>query len=207
VTVIRLLIVDDHPVFRDGFAALVAQAMPEVEVLHARDAPEALAAITHGASLDLVVLDLFLPGMTGLAAIGEIGRLRPDLPVMVLTSSEDPEDIRLALDRGASGFVPKSAAPTTLLSAMRLVLAGEIYIPPLVLARQVPAHSGAGQRLTERQTQVLRRLAQGESNKEIARALNLSEKTVKAHLSTIFKALGVANRTHAIAAARLAGIL
>ena len=127
--------------------------------------------------------------------------------MVVLTSSENPEDIRVALARGASGFVPKSAAANTLLSAIRLVLAGEIYVPPTVLARATQMLPQAAPRLTERQMQVLRRLSAGESNKEIARALKLSEKTVKAHLSSVFKVLGVQNRTHAIAVARSAGIL
>ena len=203
----KLLIVDDHPVFRDGFAALIVQSWSGAVVLHARDAQEAYTVIAGETDIDLVVLDLFLPGQDGMSVIETIGQRWPDLPVMVLTSSESPEDVRVALGRGASGFVPKSAAANTLLSAIRLVLSGEIYVPPTVLARATPTLPQAAPRLTERQMQVLQRLSAGESNKEIARALELSEKTVKAHLSSVFKVLGVQNRTHAIAVARGAGVL
>lgn len=210
----KLLIVDDHAIFREGLAALLLQAGPYSEVLHAGDAMGGfqIAETTH--DLDAVLLDLTLPSMNGLAAIAEFGRRRPELPVVVISSSENPQDVRRALATGALGYVPKSANPGTLLSALQLVLAGEIYIPPLLLNECGSGDSAAEMasvpeppRLTERQIEVLRFIVQGLSNKEIGRELGLSEKTVKVHISNIFKALNVVNRTQAAsAAARLAPV-
>jgi DNA-binding NarL/FixJ family response regulator len=161
-----------------------------------------------------VFLDLQMPGTDGMSAVPEFGRRRPELPVIVLSSSEDPQDVRRALGLGALGYVPKSALPQTLLSALRLVLAGDVYVPPLMLdatTRGAPPEpaSDAGRQgaLTDRQLEVLRLLSDGLSNKEIGRVLNLSDKTVKAHITVIFKALDVVNRTQAASAARRAELL
>src|SRR6185312_842025 len=118
----KLLIVDDHPVLREGLAALLRQAGPETEVLLASDAADGLALVERHADLDAVVLDLMMPGMDGWRAITEFGRKRPELPVIVLSSSEDPQDARKALALGALGYVPKSASQHVLLSAIRIVL-------------------------------------------------------------------------------------
>ena len=185
----KLLIVDDHPVLREGLTALLRQAGPDTIILQAGDVPEALRLVEEHADLDVLVLDLVMPGMGGLPAIAEFGRTRPDLPVIVLSSSEDPQDVRRALAQGALGYVPKSASQHTLVLAIRLVLNGDLYVPPLILnevadARQAQfrrRNSGAGSILTERQIDVLRRLSTGQPNKTIALELDLSEKTVKAH--------------------------
>jgi DNA-binding NarL/FixJ family response regulator len=200
----KLLIVDDHAVVRQGFAVLAEQAFAEAVVVQAGTADQALACVAQHPDLDMVVLDLVLPGGGGLAMIADIGRLRPDLPVLVLASSEDVSDIRRALALGACGYVPKSAAASTLVSAIRLGLEGETYVPPLVLNAPPPA---AARLVTPRQRDVLRLLEQGYSNKAIGSALGLSEKTVKAHLASLFKTLNVGNRTQAISAARSAGLL
>jgi len=131
----KLLIVDDHPVLREGLAALLRQAGPETDVLLASDAGEGLALVELHVDLDAVVLDLMMPGMDGWRAITEFGRKRPELPVIVLSSSEDPQDARKALALGALGYVPKSASQHVLLQAIRIVLNGDLYVPPLVLRR------------------------------------------------------------------------
>jgi DNA-binding NarL/FixJ family response regulator len=201
----KLLIVDDHPVVRQGVTALVEQSWVGAVVVTAVTAAEALAAVAAHPDLDIVLLDLILPGGDGLPTIADIGRLRPDLPVLVLASSEDLGDVRTALALGAGGYVPKSSANSTLLAAIRLGLDGETYVPPLVLHAAAP--SVALPQVTPRQMEVLRLLAQGLSNKAIASALALSEKTVKAHLAALFKELAAGNRTQAVAAARRAGLL
>jgi two-component system, NarL family, nitrate/nitrite response regulator NarL len=211
----KLLIVDDHPVLRDGLAALLAQAGPDTAVLQARDAREGLALVESHPDLDLIILDLAMPGMKGLQALAEFGRKRPDLPVIVLSSSEDPKDVRQALASGALGYVPKSASQQVLLSAVRLVLNGDLYIPPLILGEPSSAverrSDGAGHNsrrlLTTRQVEILVLLSEGKPNKTIAATLTLSEKTVKAHISAIFKTLNVVNRTQAAVAGREAGII
>lgn len=209
----KLLIVDDHAILREGLAAMLRQAGPDTEVLQASESAEGLRMAELHADLDAVFLDLEMPGSGGMSAIPEFGKRRPELPVIVLSSSEDPRDVRRALALGALGYIPKSSPPRALLSALQLVLSGNIYVPPLMLAPSAaaPKSTGvdaarAGASLTERQLDVLRLLSKGLSNKEIGRDLGLSEKTVKAHVTAIFKTLNVVNRTQAASAAREADL-
>jgi DNA-binding NarL/FixJ family response regulator len=210
----KLLIVDDHPVLREGLAALLRQTGPGTSIVQAESAPMALGLLDQHPDLDIVVLDLMMPGMGGMAAIAEFGRKRPDLPVIVLSSSEDPHEARRALTLGALGYVPKSAGQHTLISAIELVMKGEVYIPPLILSEstrrpgsQQAGNGGGSSALTGRQLEILRRLSAGQPNKIIAYELELSEKTVKAHITAIFKALNVVNRMQAAAAGREAGLV
>jgi two-component system nitrate/nitrite response regulator NarL len=211
----KLLIVDDHAILREGLAAWLGHAASETIVLRAVNADEAFALADLHSDIDLVLLDLFLPGTSGFPAISEFGRRWPDLPVLVLSSSEDQRDVRKAFALGALGYVPKSASGDTLLAAIKLVLDGELYVPTLLLdnvnASATPSSPfqgrNSGTRLTERQIEVLRRLNEGESNKAVALALNLSEKTVKAHITAIFRALDVINRTQAVNVARRQGLI
>jgi two-component system nitrate/nitrite response regulator NarL len=211
----RFLIVDDHAVLRSGLTALLRQVEPETSVVEASDAAQGLELVTRHADLDAAFLDLEMPGIRGIPVIEEFGKRRPDLPIIVFSASEDPRDVRLALAAGALGYVPKSASATTLIAAVRLVLQGEVYVPPLMLndATSEPTRAAAAEnspapgRLTERQAEVLRRIALGQSNKEIAAALDLSEKTVKVHVSGVFRTLNVVNRAQAAHAARHAGLV
>jgi DNA-binding NarL/FixJ family response regulator len=195
----RILIVDDHALLRDGLAALLRQL--EADVLPAADGPAALAIIDRESNLDAVILDLAMPGMDGAALLQSIGARRPDLPVIVYSASEKSADVRRAMALGALGYVPKSANPQTLLSALKLVLAGELYIPPLLLD-DPPAGAPASAKLTPRQIDVLACMCRGLSNKSTARQLNMSEKTVKAHVTAILRALQASNRVQAVAIAR-----
>jgi two-component system, NarL family, nitrate/nitrite response regulator NarL len=207
----KLLIVDDHAILREGLAALLQQFGPDTVVLQAVTVAEALALVDAHPDLAAVLLDLALPGMGGMPAIREFGARRPTLPVIVLSSSEAPAHVRQALASGALGYVPKSANPQTLLSALRLVLAGDVYVPPLLLEprkpmpKVEPAEPAA--QLTPRQLDVLKLLAAGLSNKAIGLELGLSDKTVKAHITAVFRALNVVNRTQAATAAQRFGLL
>jgi len=209
----KLLIIDDHPVLRDGLASLLKQAGPDTVIVEAPDARQGVSMAERLTDLDLVILDLSMPGMPGFEALSELGRRRPDLPVIVLSSSEDPKDVRKALASGALGYVPKSASQHVLLAAIRLVLNGDLYVPPLILdpvagdVRQQVSESGHPGTLTPRQIEVLALISEGKPNKTIATELALSEKTVKAHITAIFKTLNVVNRTQAAAAARAAKII
>jgi two-component system nitrate/nitrite response regulator NarL len=210
----KLLIVDDHPVVREGVAAVLRQAGPGTDVLTAAGSDEGLTVADRHPDIDAVFVDLAMPGVDGMSTIVAFGKRHPGLPVIVLSSSEDPQDVRRACASGALGYVPKSASPQTLLSALHFVLAGNVYIPPLMLQESAPVPSKpdpaaekAGVRLTERQVEVLRLLCDGLANKEIGRRLGLADKTVKAHITVVFRALGVVNRTQAANAARLAGLL
>lgn len=205
----KLLIIDDHSIVREGVAALLAQPGADAVVFQAASAASGLAEIDAHSDLDAVLLDLNMPGEDGFSALREIGRRRPDLPVIVLSSSEDPADVRDALAAGAFGYLPKSSTPKTLMSALQLVLSGEVYVP-LIMLKDVDskaerdASPRRGDRinpLTERQIAVLRLLARGLSNKEIGRELSVAERTIKAHVTAIFKSLGVTSRAQAADAA------
>lgn len=207
----QFLIVDDHPVLREGVAAVLRQAAEGAEVLHAESGASALATIAGRPDIDVVFLDLMLPGVGGLDVLDELGSRHPGLPIIMLSSSEEPTDVRRALARGALGYVPKSASSATLLAALRLVLAGEIYVPPFVMQQTgrpdaVPTGTVCAE-LTERQIEVLSLIAADQTNKQIAYQLGVSEKTVKAHVTAIFRAMRVANRAEAVRAARAAALI
>lgn len=201
----KMLIVDDHAILRQGLAALLVDSGVADEVVHAADQAQGLVMLAEHTDLDAVLLDLKLPDSEGLGAITAFARAAPTAPIIIVSASEQPSDVRRALDLGALGYVPKSASPETLLSAVRLVMAGGIYIPPLIL-NAAPEPAGRAHLLTSRQGEVLAALGGGCSNREISLMFGLSEKTVKVHVSAIFRTLGVFNRTQAASAAQVAGI-
>jgi two-component system nitrate/nitrite response regulator NarL len=209
--VMQFLIVDDHPVLREGVAAVLRQTAGGAEVLHAEDGVSALAAIARRPDIDVVFLDLMLPGSGGLAVLEELGARHPGLPIIMLSSSEEPTDVRRALARGALGYVPKSASSSTLLAALQLVLAGEIYVPPFVVqetsGREAEPQVAVCAVLTDRQIEVLKLMAGAQTNKQIAYQLTVSEKTVKAHVTAIFRALRVASRAEAVRTAKAAALI
>jgi DNA-binding NarL/FixJ family response regulator len=203
----KFLIIDDHPLLREGVAAVLQQLGGPVEVLHAADGLSGLALAEQHDDLDAALVDLRMAGLDGLSTVARLHDHHPTVPVVMLSSSEDPADVRRALAAGARGYCPKSAGHTTLLAALRLVMAGELYVPPLMAAANASARAESPvPRLTDRQTEVLCLLCEGQPNKVISNRLRLSEKTTKAHVTAIFKALGVVNRTQAVLAARAAGL-
>jgi DNA-binding NarL/FixJ family response regulator len=209
----KLLIVDDHSMVRAGLAALLEQPRYSMSVLLAKDAKEGLDVVGANPDIEVVLLDISMPEIDGIAALKEFGRIRPDLPVILLAASENPSDIRRGLAAGALGYVPKSSSPETLLSAIRLVMSGEVSVPPVMLRGDGNGGEPAGSLhhitipLTKRQIEVLRFLDRGLSNKAIGRELQLAERTVKAHITAIFKSLRVTNRADAVAFARRANVL
>jgi DNA-binding NarL/FixJ family response regulator len=186
---------------------LLAQLDDQVEIVEAKDGAEALSLASSHPDLELILLDIGMPGMDGLTGLRLFRARMPAVPVVVVSGSEEPADVRQALEAGALGFIPKSSPSKVMLGALRLVLSGGVYLPPSYLAgaqaMRVPvtATSVEALGLTPRQHDVLRLLGQGKSNKEIARALGLVEGTVKLHISAILRALGVDNRTQAVIAA------
>ena len=205
-----VLVVDDHPLFRDGLKLVLQQLADGTRVVAESDATRALEAARSIPDLDLVLLDLGLPGIDGYAAIERFAQVSPGVPVVIVSAREDPAEVRRAIDLGATGYIPKSTPAATLLDALRLVLGGGVYVPPLLVRAVRPQAQGAStatqepppEDLTQRQIDVLALLAEGKSNKAIARELDLSEKTVKAHVTAVFRALGVINRTQAALEAR-----
>ncbi len=209
----NILLVDDHALFREGLKFLLRSLDAALEVDEASDCAKALE---HAAArgYDLVLLDLKIPGVAGLEALAALRDALPGAPLVVLSGEDNPAVVRAAIERGAMGFIPKSSTPEVLIQALRLVLARGVYLPPAVLdAAWAPAPASPSDPgevvlpgLTPRQMDVLRCVIQGKSNKIIARELDVSEGTVKAHLSSVLRALDVRNRTEAVYAAAKMGL-
>lgn len=198
----KILIADDHPIFRSGLRAVVSQLDDTIKVIEAENHTQAFDSIAAHGDFALVLYDLGMPDTDGLAAMARLIVRYPALPVVVLSASDDRGDMQSALDHGAVGYIEKSTPPAVMLSALRLVLSGGIYVPP-TLVRQSQSMQ-AGDQLTQRQSEVLAGVVEGKSNKVIAAELGLSEATVKAHITALFKRLNVANRTQAALALRTA---
>jgi len=209
----RILLADDHSLFREGLLHVLKELGTDPDVVQAADYPDAIAMAERNPDLDLALLDLNMPGMIGCGGVRTFRTKFPLLPVIVLSASESPDDVRNALDAGVLGYIPKSSTAQVMLSAIKLVLAGGVYLPSLLLsheesALETPPRAPAAvshnntRGLTERQLQVLALLAEGKPNKLIARTLDITEGTVKIHLAAIFQALGVRNRTEAVISAR-----
>ena len=205
----RLLVVDDHPLVREALASVLAQVRPEAQVEGVGSARELRQALARPPAADLVLLDLKLPDAHGMDLLAEIGRDHLGTAVMLLSGDLDAATVQRALRQGAVGCIPKTEPRDVLVSALGLVLAGGVYVPPLALAAGAmkgpanPAGAGATPQslgLTERQVDVLALLMQGKSNKLICRALGLAEPTVKNHVSAILRTLGVDSRTEAVLA-------
>ena len=208
----KVLLADDHALFREG-VRLVLESLAEgpLEVIEASDFPQVLALVRGTAGIDIALVDLSMPGMDGVSAIGAIRRAAPDIFLVVVSASEDPQTVRRALDAGAHGYICKSAGSASMMQGIRSVLGGDTFVSPhLVVPDQAPPSADGfdAERLrallTPRQRDVLAMLRQGKSNKEVARDLNLAEITVKLHVTAILRSLGCENRTQAaILAARM----
>jgi DNA-binding NarL/FixJ family response regulator len=213
----NILLIDDHALFREGLKFLLRSLDAALNVDEAGNCAKALEQAA-ARSYDLVLLDLKMPGVEGLDALAALREAIPAAPLVVLSGEDNPGVVRAAIERGAMGFIPKSSTPEVLIQALRLVLARGVYLPPAVLnggalaSKPVSAgsHTAAGQTtlpgLTPRQMDVLRYVIQGKSNKIIARELDVSEGTVKAHLSSVLRALDARNRTEAVYAAAKLGL-
>lgn len=210
----KVLLADDHPLMREGVRHVLVQLDERVDIVDAHDYPSLFSQTVDHLDLDLALVDLNMPGFTGVQGVAQFRTRFPDIPLVVLSASESHHDIQRVLDAGALGFIPKASPPAVMLSALQLVLAGGVYIPRLMIEPDPGLHAGdvaafAALRhngLTTRQMEVLRFLLQGCQNKAIARTLDLSEGTVKTHVAAIFRALGVNNRTEAVLAVQRFGI-
>ena len=202
---IRLLIVDDHPVVRDGLVAILHEGEPDLEVVG--EAGDGKEAVTTWRNLrpTVTIMDLQLPGQTGVEAIREIRREDPEARILVLTTFDGDADIQRALEAGARGYLLKSVRRNILIEAVRAVAAGQRYLPPTTAARLVEAMEA--ERLTARELDVLRLLAQGERNREIAATLGLAEPTVKIHVNNLLRKLQAKDRTEAAVIALKRGLV
>ncbi|MGE5547485.1 MAG: LuxR C-terminal-related transcriptional regulator [Solirubrobacterales bacterium] len=214
----EILLADDHAMVRDGLVPFLERLTPGASVIEAASFPEAVKAARGSSKLGLAILDLYMPGMEGLSGLTAMRSEFPSLPIVILSGSTKPSDAFQAIEHGANGYVPKTMRGETIIGVLRLVLSGERYIPPFLfeardslgqetqeVAAKVDPNSPIAH-LTPRERDILEMIVDGAPNKVIARALNLQEVTVKAHLRNMFRKLGVANRTEAAKTAIVAGM-
>lgn len=209
----RILLADDHPLFREGVKPVLMKLAPEVEIIEAKDYLTAFELARQYGALDLALLDLYMPGMTGIDGVKRFRMNFPRIPVVVLSAAEEHDQIQQLLANGALGFISKASSSEVILSALNLVLAGGVYVPPSLLpyaqggeTNQVESGNGSQQTLTRRQIDVMRELAKGQNNKQIAQNLNITEGTVKIHLASVFRLLSVTSRTEALLLAQKMGL-
>ena len=222
---LKVLVVDDHLLVREGLKEVLKQVDANVRIFESPNAAGAFQAAEANPDLDLILLDLTLPDASGFTALQGLRRDHGDIPVVVLSASTEASDAVRCIRGGAAGFIPKSSTAGVLLGAVRLVLSGGVYLPPEVVlaqrgygedAKPLSALDAAGTTrtridavafgLTDRQAQVLALLIKGKSNKEIGRALDLAEQTVKTHISGVLRALNVTTRAEAIVSVAQLGI-
>lgn len=201
-SVMKVLLVDDHALFRAGLRLLVSAVLRNVEVVEASTLGEAIGLVKRTSGLSLCLLDLMLDDGHGIEGVRLFRDAAAEVAVVVVSATQDEETIRACLDAGAMSFVPKSMPPDALTKALRRVLAGQVFLPAPFLSMTPCVGDRSG--LSPRQFDVLRALSRGLPTKSIARELNISDNTVKEHLTGLYQALGVRNRTEAvIEAARL----
>lgn len=208
----NVLIADDHLLFRDGLRRLLSQFKEGMSFFEASTFDEVRALTDGGTDFELILLDLGMPGWAGFHELGAIHERLPRALLVVVSGSERRTDLLSALENGAAGYIPKSSSAKVLLGALQLVLAGGIYVPAQAIRGDLITNAdfaagadetltnagpGGGEQLTPRQREVLERLREGKSNKQIAHELGLTEGTVKVHVTAILRLLGVRNRTQA----------
>lgn len=198
----KILVADDHTLFRAGLRYILAPLDENMTILEAADHAEAAAMLAQHPDTDLALIDLLIPGKGDSTAFDLLASNTSTVPIVVLSGSEDRRMLRRVLDAGAMGFIPKNSPPEVMLGALRLVLAGGVYVPPMLL-QNGPVESSA---LTARQQEILLRLIDGQPNKVIGDELGISLSTVKAHVASIFRVLNVADRTQAATAAERLGL-
>lgn len=217
----NILIADDHVLIRDGINKSLSALSSDINILEAGCGADVLRLVKCSDKFDIILLDLIMPDTNGFELLRKLCNTYPDVPVVILSASEEYSSMRKSLDIGASGFIPKTTPREVMISAIKLVLSGGVYIPPdminhkttLIEVDDLPPQFPSSveqpdllSKLTERQFEVLSLLGQGMQNKEIARTLGVSEHTVKVHVTAVLKLLGVNNRTQAVLAAQNLGL-
>jgi DNA-binding NarL/FixJ family response regulator len=205
-----IIIADDHPLFRGALRRAIEGLLPNATVQEAKGIDELSDLLAAKRGVDLVLLDLMMPGVQGFSGLIYLRAQQPDVPVVIVSATEEAVVIRRAIEFGASGFIPKSLDIEGIGNAIRLVLSGEVWVPPDVDLDEAEDKEIADLvrrlgKLTPQQMRVLMMLSEGLLNKQIAYALTVSEATVKAHVSAILQKLGVDSRTQAVIAASKIG--
>jgi DNA-binding NarL/FixJ family response regulator len=213
----KILVVDDHVLIRQATQGVLKRLVRDAILLEAASSTEAMRIVATNPDIDLILLDLTLPDRDGFAVFTELRDRYPNISIIVLSADQHPATVRKALELGAKGYIPKSAHADVILNALRLVLAGGTYVPPEILGAGLSdTHSpkAAGDQgrillksagLSDRHLDVLALIMEGKNNKTICRTLDLSEQTVKNHVSAILRALKVSSRSEAIVAVNKMG--
>jgi len=205
----HILVADDHNLVRDGLKPFLYELDPDAVILDAANFDEALNHAKSCETLGLILLDLRMPGMNGLQGVEVMRKTRPGVPVVILSGHVEREEVLAAVRAGAGGYIPKTISGTALINALRLVLAGESYLPPSILLdsnnseRKTPASPLST--LSAREREILGYLIEGQTNKEIARRLDLQEITIKIHLRNVYRKIGAVNRAQAVRIAMSSG--
>ncbi|EON93325.1 LuxR family two component transcriptional regulator [Marinobacter lipolyticus SM19] len=209
----KILIADDHPLFREAISSVIASGFEGSEIIETDDLDSALEITRENDDLDLILLDLNMPGMHGLNGLITLRNEAPTIPVVIVSAEEDKQVVLQAITYGAVGFITKSSPRAQMTEAIQQILNGNVYLPSDIIRTAKESSSRRSRHednpispellnsLTRRQLLVLERMSKGESNKQIAYNLNIAETTVKAHVSAILRKLGVHNRVQAILSA------
>ena len=198
---LRVLIADDHTLILE-IVAMVLENTPDIELTTAVTYEAAVEKVNEAPGFDLILLDLDMPGMTGVETMLKLRDLNGGHPVGILTGNPTPRVIEEMSENGAAGLIPKTTSMRSLTNAIRFMAAGERYFPLELMQDQRAAHGAVAKALSDRESTVLRELADGKPNREIGQSLNLTDATVKMHVKSICRKLGVSNRTQAVIAAR-----
>ena len=209
----KILIADDHPLFREAISSVIASGFAGSEIIETADLDSALEITRENDDLDLILLDLNMPGMHGLTGLITLRNEAPTIPVVIVSAEEDKQVVLQAITYGACGFITKSSPRAQMTEALQQILNGNVYLPSDIIRTGKESSNRRSRHednpispellnsLTRRQLLVLERMSKGESNKQIAYNLNIAETTVKAHVSAILRKLGVHNRVQAILSA------
>lgn len=209
----NILIADDHPLFREAITGVISSGFPDATTLETESLTSALEIAQANEELDLILLDLNMPGMNGLNGLISLRNEAPTIPVVIVSAEEDKQIVLQAITYGAVGFITKSSSRDEMTQALEQILGGNVYLPSDIIRSSQPENRRNQRRedpqippellssLTRRQLLVLERMSKGESNKQIAYNLNIAETTVKAHVSAILRKLGVHNRIQAVLSA------
>ncbi|WP_106477493.1 response regulator [Phytohalomonas tamaricis] len=204
----KFIVADDHPLFRAALTQALRQVAAQAEIIEADSMEATLDAVTRHPDVDLILLDLHMPGAHGFSGLIQLRGQMPDIPVAVVSGSEEFHVVRRAIDYGASGFIPKSSSLDKISQAIGEILEGEVWLPPHMADvlgdgnEEETKFAEAIASLTPQQFRVLNMLTEGLLNKQIAYDLNVSEATIKAHVTAILRKLGVHSRTQAVIAAQ-----
>lgn len=215
---LQVLLADDHVLFRDGMRYVLQQLSDQVDIICAGNFAETLRQAEANPGLDLALIDLNMPGSDGVASIRIFHQRFPGIPLVVVSGSDQRAEIEWVMEYGAMGFISKMTSGKEMVNALRIVLSGDIYFPPQLLAQPeaAPSHGGTEEKnnlhtnkhgLTKRQMEALQYLAEGLSNKEIAQKMNLAEGTIKVHVAAAYQVLQVSSRLDAVRRAQKLGLI